>query len=74
MLADDVLLPHVLPAPLSVAAREYAGSAVPADAILPLRASGRNEPYIIQIVSPEWFTLLAADPLNRIVLTGPSPR
>ncbi len=47
---------------------------LPANAILPLRASGRNEPYVIQITSPEWFTLLAADPLNRVALTGPTPR
>ena len=71
---DDVLQPRVLPAPLGVSAREYAGLPVAADAILPLRASGRNEPYVIQITSPEWFTLLAADPLNRVALTGPTQR
>jgi hypothetical protein len=71
---DDVLEPHVLTAPLGVLAREYAGLPVAADAILPLRPSGRNEPYVIQIPSPEWFTLLAADPLNRGALTGPTPR
>jgi general secretion pathway protein H len=74
MSNDDVLAPHVLPAPLSVATREYAGIPVAADAILPLRPSGRNEPYVIQIASPEWFTLLAADPLNRVALTGPTAR
>jgi hypothetical protein len=74
MSADDVLEPRVLPAPLGISAREYAGLPVAADAILPLRASGRNEPYVIQITSPEWFTLLAADPLNRVALTGPVAR
>ncbi|MGH8713707.1 MAG: prepilin-type N-terminal cleavage/methylation domain-containing protein [Casimicrobiaceae bacterium] len=74
MSGDDVLLPRRLPAPLVVTVREYAGSPVAADAILPLRASGRNEPYVIQIASPEWFALLAADPLNRVALTGPSTR
>ncbi len=74
MSDDDVLQPRVLPAPLSIMAREYAGLPVAADAILPLRASGRNEPYVIQIASPEWLTLLAADPLNRVALTGPTPR
>ncbi|MGH8799444.1 MAG: type II secretion system protein [Casimicrobiaceae bacterium] len=74
MSGDDVLLPRRLPAPLVVAVREYAGRPVAADAILPLRASGRNEPYVIQIASPEWFALLAADPLNRVALTGPSAR
>lgn len=71
---DDVLQPRVLPAPLNVTAREYAGFPVAPGAILPLRASGRNEPYIIQIASPEWFALLAADPLNRVSLTGPAAR
>ncbi|HEY7945580.1 MAG: prepilin-type N-terminal cleavage/methylation domain-containing protein [Burkholderiales bacterium] len=74
MSGDDVLLPRGLPAPLMVTVRQYAGLPVAADAILPLRASGRNEPYVIQIASPEWFVLLAADPLNRVALTGPSPR
>jgi type II secretion system protein H len=71
---DDVLEPHVLPAPLAISAREYAGLPVAVDAILPLHASGRNEPYVIQITSPEWLTLLAADPLNRVALTGPARR
>ena len=70
MSADDVLEPRALPASLRVTVREYAGLPVAADAILPLRASGRNEPYVIQIASPEWFTLLAVDPLNRVTLTG----
>ncbi len=74
MSTDDVLQPHLLPAPLSVTPREYAGLPVGADAILPLRASGRNEPYVIEIASPEWFTLLTADPLNRVALAGPTPR
>jgi general secretion pathway protein H len=74
MSADDVLEPRILPAPLGISAREYAGLPVAADAILPLRASGRNEPYVIQINSPEWFTLLAADPLNRVALPGPVAR
>ena len=74
MSADDVLEPRVLPASLLVTAREYAGLPVASDAILPLRPSGRNEPYVIQIASPEWFTLLAADPLNRVALTGPIAR
>lgn len=74
MSGDDVLLPRTLPAPLAVTTREYAGLPVAPNAILPLRASGRNEPYLIQIASPEWFALLAADPLNRVALIGPSPR
>ena len=71
---DEVLRPRRLPAPLSIAVRDYAGLAVAADAILPLRPSGRNEPYVIRIESPEWYLLLAADPLNRVALRGPSQR
>lgn len=74
MSNDDVLVPRLLPAPLSVIAVEYAGLPVTDDAILPLHASGRNEPYVIQIASPEWFELLAADPLNRVTLTAPTAR
>ena len=74
-LSDDELLrPRRLPTSLSVEVRDYAGLPVAADAILPLRPSGRNEPYVIRIESPEWYLLLAADPLNRVALSGPTPR
>lgn len=71
---DETLLPHALPDSLAAAARTYAGRAVPADTILPLRPSGRNEPYSIEIASDQWHVLLLADPLNRVVLAGPQPR
>lgn len=71
---DEVLLPHALPSPLIVVPRTYAGQTVPAEAVLPLVPSGRNEPYVIALASPEWQLLLAADPLNRVALVGPLPR
>lgn len=71
---DDVLRYRPLPNSLAVSPREYAGQPIPADAILPLRASGRNEPFAIELVSPEWRVLLTGDPLNRVQLTGPLPR
>ena len=71
---DDVLQPRTLAAPLVAGAREYAGGPVAADAILPLRPSGRNEPYVIELATPEWRALLSADPLNRVTMTGPLPR
>jgi type II secretion system protein H len=74
LTGDDVLAPHPLPAPLAARPLAYAGQSVAADAILPLAASGRNEPYVLEIASPEWRTLLLADPLNRVALTAPSPR
>jgi type II secretion system protein H len=71
---DEVLAPHVLPAPLVTATEVYAGAPVPGDAVLPLLPSGRNEPYVIALASPQWQILLASDPLNRIALIGPTPR
>lgn len=71
---DDVLTPRVLPSPLVTAMEAYAGAPVPGDAVLPLYPSGRNEPYVIALVSPQWQILLASDPLNRIALVGPTPR
>lgn len=71
---DDVLAPRALPAPLLATPRAYAGQAVPAESVLPLFPSGRNEPYVIALLSPQWQLLLASDPLNRVALIGPSPR
>jgi general secretion pathway protein H len=71
---DDVLAAHILPAPLYAAAREYAGRPVAADAILPLRPSGRNEPYAIEIASDQWRVLVLADPLNRVAISDPALR
>lgn len=73
---DDVLAPRHLPGEVSVGIASYAGSAVPADAILPLRPSGRNEPYVLVIAGKEVRTVLASDPLNRVAVsrTGVDPR
>jgi type II secretion system protein H len=71
---DEVLAPRALPAPLVTATEAYAGAPVPGDAVLPLLPSGRNEPYLIALASPQWQILLASDPLNRIALIGPTPR
>ncbi len=71
---DDALAAHALPAPLSAAAREYAGRPVAADTILPLRPSGRNEPYAIEIASDQWRVLVVADPLNRVAVSDPFSR
>jgi general secretion pathway protein H len=63
---DDVLAPRMLPAGVSVLPSSYAGAPVPSDVILPLRASGRNEPYALVIASSAWSLEVAADPLNRV--------
>jgi general secretion pathway protein H len=66
---DDVLAVRALPDGVSVSAIQYAGQNVAADAILPLAASGRNEPYTMEISSQEWRALIVADPLNRVTLS-----
>ena len=71
---DEILAPRALPESLVAVARQYAGNSVAADAILPLAASGRNEPYSIEIASPEWRVLLIADPLNRVSVSEPLAR
>lgn len=71
---DDVLAARSLPDGVTATATEYAGQIVPPDAILPLAASGRNEPYAMEIASPEWHAFLVADPLNRVTLSAPSVR
>jgi type II secretion system protein H len=71
---DDVLAPRALPAPLIAVPQLYAGAPVPSETVFPLSPSGRNEPYVIALASPEWQILLAADPLNRVALIGPTPR
>jgi len=63
---DDVLAPRTLPVPWTVTPVSYAGAPVAADAILPFRSSGRNEPYTLQLASPAWSLIVAGDPLNRV--------
>jgi hypothetical protein len=69
---DDMLAARALPAGISVAAHRYAGAAVAPDAILPLRASGRNEPYEIVVSSAEATFLVSSDPLNRVAIAAPA--
>ena len=68
---DDVLGPRVLPDPLIAAPTTYAGQRIAAEAIVPLRASGRNEPITFSIASPAWLVVLAVDPLNRVSIAEP---
>jgi general secretion pathway protein H len=63
---DDVLAARALPADFTVAPVAYAGAPVGADAILPFRPSGRNEPYALLLASPAWSMVVAGDPLNRV--------
>ena len=69
---DDVLRTRPLPEPLDAMAVAYAGRALASDAIVPLRASGRNEPFAFALSTPAWRTIVALDPLNRASIAGPS--
>jgi type II secretion system protein H len=71
---DDVLAARALPASFAAAVRTYAAQPVAADAIVPLRASGRNEPFVIELAAAEWHILLFSDPINRVTVTSPSLR
>ena len=69
---DDVLRAHALPDPLDAMALAFAGRVVASNAIVPLRASGRNEPFAFALAAPGWRTVVALDPLSRVSIAGPS--
>lgn len=66
---DDVLAAHALPDAMRVVPKSYAGQEIGAGAIVPLRPTGRNEPYAFVLSARDVEIVLAADPLNRIALT-----
>jgi general secretion pathway protein H len=70
---DDLLQARALPDPLAAAALTYAGRGVASNAIVPLRASGRNEPFAFLFATPRFRTVIALDPLNRASIAGPDP-
>ncbi|MEO9135168.1 MAG: GspH/FimT family pseudopilin [Casimicrobiaceae bacterium] len=70
---DDVLRAHPLPDLIDAMALAYAGRRLAANAIVPLRASGRNEPFAFLLATPRYRTVIALDPLNRVSIDGPRP-
>jgi type II secretion system protein H len=74
LVGDDVLSARALPGAFAAAVRTYAAQPVAADAIVPLRASGRNEPFVIELAAAEWHILLFSDPINRVTVSTPSLR
>jgi type II secretory pathway pseudopilin PulG len=70
---DDVLDAQTLPPAQRAAAVAYAGRAIAPDAIVPLRASGRNDPLAFLLAAPGFRTIVALDPLNRATISGPTP-
>jgi len=69
---DDVLRAQALPEPVDAVAIAFAGRAPRSDAVIPLRASGRNEPFTFALMTARTRTLIAFDPLNRVSIAGPS--
>jgi type II secretion system protein H len=70
---DDVLRAHSLPDSIDAIALAYAGRSLASNAIVPLRASGRNDPFAFLFAAPGWRTVIAVDPLNRVSIAGPAP-
>ncbi len=70
---DDVLAARTLPPPITLAGATYGGRALPPSAIVPLRASGRNEPSSYRLAGAAWRTTIALDPLNRVTLGAIEP-
>jgi type II secretion system protein H len=68
---DDALSARRLPDPLAAAGLAYAGQPISPDTIVPLRPTGRNEPFSFALASPSWRVVLVADPLNRVSIDGP---
>jgi general secretion pathway protein H len=65
---DDVLVAHAVPDGLTVIPLSFAGQPLPPDAIVPLRASGHNEPFAFLLRGKTSRIVLSADPLNRVSL------
>ena len=70
---DDILSPHALPDGMLVRPLTYAGREIAAETILPLRATGRNEPVTFELAARDTTVALATDPLNRITLVPAAP-
>jgi len=69
---DDALAMRVLPQGMTVTALRYGGAPVASNAILPMRPSGRNEPYELVLSSPPLSVVVSADPLNRVAIAAVS--
>ncbi len=63
---DDVLAARTLPGAMRLQASHFAGAPVPPDAILPLRPTGRNDPFAFTLSAASITLVVAADPLNRV--------
>jgi type II secretion system protein H len=65
---DGMLAMHTLPGTMRLAPSSYGGRPVAADTIVPLRATGRNEPFTFALDARDARLVLAFDPLNRVTV------
>jgi len=73
-LSDDpALASRVLPPPLRALPHAYAGGPLRPDAIVPLRASGRNEPFTFVLANERYQAVVSADPLGRVSVGSAEP-
>jgi type II secretion system protein H len=70
---DDLLAAHALPAPVTIVPVAYGGRTLAAHTLVPLRASGRNEPARFAVRAPDLTLVVALDPLNRTSITEAAP-
>ena len=70
---DDVLAARTLPDGIVLAAVAYADRALPPDAVVPLRASGRNDPTTFVLAAGVRRYRVDSDPLNRVTVTEVAP-
>jgi type II secretion system protein H len=68
IIDDDTLAPRALPEPLSILPLQYAGQPVETGALIPLHASGRNEPFAFVVADGASRLAVTADPLNRVAV------
>jgi tetratricopeptide (TPR) repeat protein len=71
--ADPALASRVLPPPLRALPHAYAGGPLRPDAIVPLRASGRNEPFTFVLANERYQAVVSADPLGRVSVGNAEP-
>ncbi|HTQ02116.1 MAG TPA: type II secretion system minor pseudopilin GspH [Casimicrobiaceae bacterium] len=67
---DEVLAAHALPDAMTIVPTSYSGRPVDPGVIVPLRATGRNEPFTFELDARDARLVLAADPLNRVAVVA----
>jgi len=70
---DDVLSPRSIAADHTLVPLAYAGQPLPPDALIPLRPSGRNEPYAFVLDGAGIRLVVASDPLNHVSVVAANP-